>query len=356
MPLAADLFGDVDLVLKAITRKVEDYPAGVLSETKHFPNAPWMYTGAMENYPEVIDPLSRERRLLGNDTSVLSGVRNPAHVATVLTDRSLPSPEVFTPDDLRPVRGDWLCKPLKSSGGLRITKCEWNSASDPRPGIVDGCYFQEFVEGVSHGAVFVGDTKRAVLLGVTQQFTDLDWLGSQGVVYQGSFGPVELPDSSMAQLQQIGSCLAERFGLVGLFGIDFVLQGDEVWTVEVNPRYTATVEILEQALALNAITMHVQACTEGVLGAPRPQKSAPTQIGKVIKCAAEDLIVTPQAVEFAVDFNRNRTWPTYADIPFPDSHIRAGQPIASVLATGKSQQELEHKLRRAWNAFQQRLE
>src|SRR5262249_25634739 len=48
-------------------------------------------------------------------------------------------------------------------------------------------------------------------------------------------------------LDAIGRLLVKSLGLRGLFGVDFVLEGGRPWVVEVNPRYTASVEILELA-------------------------------------------------------------------------------------------------------------
>ena len=51
----------------------------------------------------------------------------------------------------------------------------------------------------------------------------------------------------MQILQQLGLDLARGCGLRGLFGVDFVLSEGVPWPVEINPRYTASVEVLEYA-------------------------------------------------------------------------------------------------------------
>ena len=48
-------------------------------------------------------------------------------------------------------------------------------------------------------------------------------------------------------MTRIAKALARASDLHGLFGIDFVLDRDRVWLTEVNPRYTASVEVLELA-------------------------------------------------------------------------------------------------------------
>ena len=55
-----------------------------------------------------------------------------------------------------------------------------------------------------------------------------------------------------AVLDKLGTVLAQAFRLVGLFGVDGVLDAERFWPVEVNPRYTASVEVLEGATGLPA--------------------------------------------------------------------------------------------------------
>ena len=57
---------------------------------------------------------------------------------------------------------------------------------------------------------------------------------------------------------RLGNILAEQFELMGLFGVDFVLEGERVWSLEVNPRYTASVEIVERFTGVSAIAKHAE--------------------------------------------------------------------------------------------------
>ena len=50
--------------------------------------------------------------------------------------------------------------------------------------------------------------------------------------------------------------MSKAAGLRGLFGVDFVLRDGIPWPVEVNPRYTASVEVLEFAAGIRALTLH----------------------------------------------------------------------------------------------------
>ena len=98
---------------------------------------------------------------------------------------------------------------------------------------------------------------RRSLIGVTRQL-----IGAPGspFAYRGSIGPVTISERLKARLDLMGRVLASEFALVGLFGVDFILRDDEPWPVEVNPRYTASVEVLELALGRSLLAEHLRAC------------------------------------------------------------------------------------------------
>ena len=72
-------------------------------------------------------------------------------------------------------------------------------------------------------------------------------LGSHGFQYAGSIGLLPISEATDKTLMMLGDVLTKQFDLSGLFGIDIILDGDQVWTIEVNPRYTASMEICEAA-------------------------------------------------------------------------------------------------------------
>ena len=108
------------------------------------------------------------------------------------------------------------------------------------------------------------------------------WLGASAFTYAGSIGPLPLETSHGNQFEKIGQCLARRFHLRGLFGVDVVIQDDLVWPVEVNPRYTASIEVLERTTSANFLDWHVAACREGKLPDQAPVCSAGKWFGKAI--------------------------------------------------------------------------
>ncbi len=101
------------------------------------------------------------------------------------------------------------------------------------------------------------------MIGVSEQLIGLAALSAGPFAYCGSIGPIAVGGvGSSRQIAQTGEVVACAFGLRGLFGIDLLLdQGTGVaWPTEVNPRYTASVEIYEWVFGLPLLQWHIRAC------------------------------------------------------------------------------------------------
>src|SRR6516164_6560588 len=77
-PWCADLFADADLQRIATVRKVpiEAYPHGLLDALAEAPPGPVIYTGALENRPDLVAGI--DRPLWGNSSKVLRVIRTPS--------------------------------------------------------------------------------------------------------------------------------------------------------------------------------------------------------------------------------------------------------------------------------------
>jgi predicted ATP-grasp superfamily ATP-dependent carboligase len=125
----------------------------------------------------------------------------------------------------------------------------------------------------------------------------------------------------------MAALLSCEFGLVGVNGIDFVLQGDQVYPVEVNPRYSASMELIEQAYGLSMFDLHLRAVLNGEL--PKFDLAAELSqgdfYGKSILFAESDAL----APETQGWFERG-----IRDVPTPKESLSRGAPICTVLASG----------------------
>lgn len=336
---AADVFADVDLRQVADAVQVEDYPAGLGLVLAGPSSGPWMYTGAVENYPELVASWQQQRPLWGNSAEVLTRVRSPQAVAAALRAAGLPAPDVSLSPDGLPRNDSWLCKSLRSAGGMRVAA--WNGRR--AASCWQGCYFQQFIPGTACAAVYVAAAGSAALLGITRQLIGERWTGASEFNYCGSWGPWPCTSEVSDAFRKIGNVLASTFGLIGLLGVDAVVNDDGVWAIEVNPRYTASIEVLERSCRFRAIDLHAAAC----LGGRLPQDSSTVDVvssGKVVLYSSKALCIPTDSDAAWLQPGRS-TWPAWADIPAPGTAIAAGMPLVTALNSARDEHTLQQLLR-----------
>src|SRR5262249_17706278 len=137
---------------------------------------------------------------------------------------------------------------------------------------------------------------------------------------------------------------AERFSIEGLFGVDFMIDVGDVWAIEINPRYTASVEIVERATGVNAIAAHV-AAINGVLPALPLRQDLTTLHGKCELFARRSIVISEGFANWALEHSQTTPWPTLADVSAANTSIAVGRPVMTIFAAGNSDQDVERQLR-----------
>ncbi|MFO0888702.1 MAG: ATP-grasp domain-containing protein [Isosphaeraceae bacterium] len=350
LPGCIDLFGDRDLAaLGPLVRAgAEGWEAAFDTLAARLGEIPWLYTGPAENYPEIVQRIAARHRLLGNPADILRSARNPRLVAELLRRAGLPHADVRMDDAALPLDGSWLAKPIASVGGRLIGPLTAGAARLEEP-----CYFQRFISGDSYSALGLAEGGRARLLGVTRQLHG----GPAGrFAYRGNLGPIVAGPSLESSLQRILNALARGFGLVGLFGVDYILHDGEPWVVEVNPRYTAAVEVLELAGRRSLLREHLDACSALPKGGTTDPSSAASGqtlqavdgpngrvVGKLILYAERGLIAPEIGLLTYSDENPYAV-PDVADVPWPGATFSRGEPIMTILAEGTGEDDCVGRL------------
>ena len=344
-PWCAELFGDLDLRARCPVTTVmpEDYPAGFAHIANQAPPGPWIYTGALENRPGLVRRLARRRVLWGNDAPVLAAARSPDVVEKILRDTGLPCPAVSFPGSALPFDGHWLIKPRRGSGGGGIQFLTGKPLSPCKRSI----YYQEYIEGEPCAAIYVSDGAVTHFLGVTRQLVGESWLHAAPFHYCGSIGPLPLPPPLREALERLGTVLARSCRLLGMFGIDCVLRDGIPWPVEVNPRYTASVEVLEYAIGFRALEWQRYVFERGVQ--PPPMTSNLSNfVGKAILFAKEPLVFPADGPWHATlqSLQPVHELPRFADIPPGRQQIRVSRPVLTFFASGSSIAACQEDLQR----------
>ncbi len=394
---ATDLFADSDLRALGPVEQVTEYPQGLLRALQSAPAGPWMYTGAIENYPDLIDDMAAVRPLYGNPSRVVRQIRDPQVWSSVLETSGFSVPRITFHAAEIATDGTWLIKPLRSAGGHNVRVWDQAAADEHTHRTAKRqleFFFQQRINGQPISAVFVASEGEVVLLGVTRQLlsgdirrdsdawhsdvatdagtpqrafpTDSDAtprsaFPTEAFRYAGSIGPLAIDDTFYRRLQEIGAVLSRQFKLIGLFGVDAILTPGDVYPVEINPRYTASIEVLERASALRtsdrrahrllAIEWHEAACCYRSLPDPISQSTSACA-GKLIVYASCSFTISDTAVRWAILQSLGQARPRVADIPLGGTAIQAGHPILTLLADGNDEaivlaelQRLENELR-----------
>jgi predicted ATP-grasp superfamily ATP-dependent carboligase len=350
--MALDYFGDADLGVLCPRRSLlRDY--GLPYSVTELVNAAGdlaasavVYSANLENYPAEVARLSQGRRLLGNSPETLALVRDPARLAAALHARGFAFPEtIMAGTSERPnLARSWLWKPLNSGGGRGVRL--WRNGHVPEEGIL-----QERLAGMVGSAAFVANGREAVLLGVTEQLVGQPAFGASGFHYCGNLAPPRLPPDELAALLAeawaIVSHLSQTFGLWGVNGLDFIWQAGRVWTLEVNPRPSASLELLDLAYGLRVFAAHVQSFNGHLPHFGLEQALANGS------AAGKAIVYAPHAV----NVGDTSDWAAEGirDIPHPYEQIRRRQPICTLLTTAATPDACLHQLRAQAAALRTRL-
>jgi uncharacterized protein len=313
---AVDAFGDLDLRQVARFSALPGaYSAKVAAlRAREISAGTCAYTSNFENYPRAIATLAQGRTLLGNSAEVIRRVRDPFALSRLFS--SAPAVRISAP-----CIGQWLLKPRRSGGGHAIR--EWRAGMRiPRTHVL-----QERVPGTPGSIIFAADGRSVCPLGFTRQLIAPDFK------YVGNILVPPIDEATT-----IAETVTREFGLVGVNGIDFIVSDGRPIPIEINPRYTAAMELAERLYGISIARVHADACAgrlpELSSFAPEPRS---VTIGKAIVYARTDTIVG-DTTSWLLDSS-------VRDIPMPGSHIAAGRPICTVFAEARSVAECEAALR-----------
>ena len=345
--VSVDAFGDLDQKARVVNvgfaRDLgRPYSAAAaVAVGRRFPAASVAYVGNLENHPSAVRRLAVGRRLLGNTPATLVRARDPVAVADAVRRAGGRVPQALLPSEAGRAspRVRWLRKPQRGGGGSGVE--EW----EPGAPVAAHELIQERIEGVLASVSFVADGRRAVLIGMAKGLAGDPAFGARGYRYCGSLHPF-LPEGDLTdRMSAIAGALTEDFGLVGLNGIDFVLRDGEPYVLEINPRHSASMELIERGGGLSVFEAHVAACG-GALPSARAAP-IPEVHGKAILYARRDLTVGDSARWLLRDDVR--------DVPFPGERIRRGHPVCTVFARGGDSAACYRRLVDAASALEQAL-
>ncbi|WP_259635248.1 ATP-grasp domain-containing protein [Stieleria sedimenti] len=234
----------------------------------------------------------------------------------------------------------WLVKRRGSSGGLGVSYSK--GAGD----IPENSILQRPVRGRICGASFFGLGDRAMLLGACRLLKKR--IGPSPFVFAGALGPIPLNVAWVNSLHRLGDAVCCLSPLVGPFNIDVVLQHDTVTLLEVNPRWSASMELVERAwgATLNEPCSMFDDAADWIRRVERVSSGhADARPSDHVFIKRVLFARTDRRVD-ATDFDRQPSddrW-VWKDVPRRPADVRRHEPLATLIAP-LERMSLQHAFR-----------
>ncbi len=262
--------------------------------------------------------------LCGTDQKTVGEFLDKLEIQRFFEKQEIPVPPL--------VEGEYPCmiKPRTGAGGWRNQvvadeggRFAWEELWPDVPYLC-----QRIVEGVAASVSCIANGRDAMAIAVNRQFLR-GGEGEKSYGFAGVVTPLEHPLAG--EMARLAERAAAASGCVGSVGIDFVL-GAQPWAIEINPRFQATLDVVEMATGCNLFELHVRGCN-GMLPQRRPE---PGRIAmRRILFADRDLIVRDDLKHLA---------PAIADIPWLGTEIEEGSAILSVYGWGETREQASVRL------------
>jgi uncharacterized protein len=284
--------------------------------------AGWIAGSGFEGQIDLLERGAALLPLIGTAPAVVRRVREAQSFFSALDRHGVAHPPVRYAAPLDST--GWLAKDSGGCGGWQVRAAS-SLAGKPLP---QGVYFQREVAGLPMSATFVANGHDARVLGFNRQIVRR--FGAQPFVFCGVVGPLALDAALARELGDVARTLAAEFGLRGLGSLDFMLDGDAVAVLEVNPRPPASLALYLDRLPMQA---HLRACLNSELSTAAKRSTGPVR-GSEIVFARSPLRLGDAAVrELAA-------WPQCHDLPRAGSAFAAGDPLCSLTAQAGSADEV----------------
>lgn len=388
--VAVDDYCDLDLL--EVCERARRSPTDAEGFERIFAEASplaWSYGGGWENKPSLVRRLASVAPLWGTQAEALSRLRDPRIWTEALRDADFLVPDTLVDEATQQApsrRNDpstekrWLSKSAAAAGGSHVRFAD-EAATEGAS--IDGParerrFVQEFIPGHVESAAYVAGAEGVRFLGACRQIVGAKELGASGFLFAGAVGPLPVTDEEQAFFAKLGQAVGSIAPIRGLFGVDGVRRPDGRWLpIEINPRYTASMETLERAsrrsfFAHHAAAYGYEALPDSVGWALAHRSSEVSERNDVESRTVQRLDVVPamvgqgppyeeldslrdvpvvvgKAILYAQaelghsfdlpawrDFERRFPGVSLADLPQPGTLSRPGEPILTLLVSAPS--------------------
>lgn len=286
-----------------------------------------VYGAGFEDDTETLARLARGRELFGNPPELVERLKDPVRFFGMLDQLAIAHPDTTLVPPAQ--RRGWLYKRRGASGGAHVIDA---GAVEVDAAAGQG-YFQRREAGRNLSALFLADGRDAEVIGVSRQLTR--GTGRHRYAYAGAVGPIELPAALYRKLRDAVDALVVRTGLVGCNSLDFLLDGDRLSVLEINPRPSATMDLYDDDWATGLFDAHLNACRGRLPRAAAVRRTRAARAHAIVY--ARRPLQIPADTAFA-------SW--CSDLPRPGSRVALDAPVCTVHAEAADVQRALQMMRR----------
>ncbi len=320
------------------------------------PELPLLLAGGMENQPELVDRLLRLGLQCGVDRPMLDKLRSIHSWEDWAIESGMKWPETWTtplPDSESHSDRQWLKKNILSAAGLGVVGFDSlrnRRTESNRTESKLGEYFQEFRKGEVIGLTFLSDRERTQWVGSAMSWPTGNFDVPEPWLYRGSVGPILLDVRDCDCVTALGNIVRRDSGIRGLWQADCIRDENGLWLLEINPRWSASMELLDASWDATLVAYHAQA----ILGATLPQLPEQSDtsrlLGKTIVYAQSNW--QPSLALWTRWWSQRWNGATeelleqvrLADIPSSCDEIPAGYPVLSCIAADACMESVYERL------------
>ena len=215
----------------------------------------------------------------------------------------------------------FILKPLQGSGGYNINLL--NNGKDIE---LNGGKFilQEYVTGINLSSSVLSSESESKAIVNSRLLTMNDFGNDDSFIYVGNILPLT-EKSIMAKVDDINSIademkttsenLIDKFNLIGSNGVDYILNENGLYVIEVNPRIQGTFECVEKTFGINMLEAHIKACQGEIIDIPKA------------KCYTfKKIIYSPTRMKYSpLDLDN------IYDLPHVGSITEKGEPLLTII-------------------------
>lgn len=268
----------------------------------------------LDDRPDLWARLGRIAPILGNPPEKLKVVRNPSKLFTIARGLGISCPKTekaTSPEEAfriaKKIGSTVILKPMSGSGGFRIrlggdpeeVKKHFRDVARESGEV----WVQEYIRGVDASSSIVGNGSECRVVSVNEQLVGMEQLGaSKPFRYCGNIVPLKANGRVIKRIRDISSALGKKLGLIGSNGFDFVIDPNkQLYLMEVNPRFQATLECVQYVTRLNLVEEHIKACGgELPKNVPEPQGFA---VKMIIFAKKKGIVPDLSGIKFVFDIS-----------------------------------------------------